>query len=249
MMEEIHLTYCIMVGHLNGDRPMLEKLGLATVPAKSTIHRASKRIPELYYRQMHFRVIAGIVAGNIAGDSRGLSIRRFIPWFSVKKNAEKLKKGWRKLQIIIDIRTRIILDYRITHAYRGDAPVMVDILKDMVNSMYYHIGDACFDSAYIAREICNLISKMGGTPYVKPKSNTTAKSKGSRSWRKMVLEFMKNRTQFDTHYRQRSIVEGGVCRPQGAAGPGRQPLLPQNEHAEQGAGSPGHLIQHRYGCT
>ena len=125
MMEEIHLTYCIMVGHLNGDLSMLEKLGLTTVPAKSTIHRASQRIPELYYRQMHFRIIAGIVAGNIAGDSSGFSIRKFIPWFSIKKDAEKLKKGWRNIHIIIDIRTRIILGYRITHAYRADAPVMI----------------------------------------------------------------------------------------------------------------------------
>ena len=197
-----------MVGYLNEHRQTLQKLGLNKVPSKSTIHRASARIPESYYRQMHFQVIAGIAAGNLAGDSSGFSIRRFIPWYSIKKDIEKLKKGWRKLHIIIDIRTRIILDYRITHAYRADAPVMADILKDMADSMYWNIGDACFDSAYLSREICNIISKkMGRTPYIKPKRNTTAKSKGSNSWRRMVLRFLTDRDQFDMHYHQRSIVE------------------------------------------
>ena len=62
-----------------------------------------------------------------------------------KKDIEKIKRGWRKLHIIIDIRTRVILDYRVTHAYRGDAPVMMDILKDMADSLYCIIGDVCFD--------------------------------------------------------------------------------------------------------
>ena len=48
---------------------------------------------------------------------------------------------------------------------------------------------------------------MGGTPYIKSKSNTTSKSYGSHSWRVMVLLFMQSRDEFYKHYRQRSIVE------------------------------------------
>ena len=121
------------------------RLGLDKVSSKSTIHRASARIPESYYRRIHFCVITSIVAGNLAGDSSGFSIRKFIPWCITKKDIEKIKRGWRKLHIIIDIRTRVILDYRVTHAYRGDTPVMMDILKDMANSLYCIIGDVCFD--------------------------------------------------------------------------------------------------------
>ena len=207
MMEELHLPYRGMVGYLNAHRKTLEKLGLNNVPSKSTIHRVSARIPESYYRQMHFRVIASIVAGDLAGDSSGFPMRKFIPWFSVRKNSHMLKKGWRKLHIIIDIRTRVILDYRTTHAYKADAPVMEDILNDMIDVLYRDIGDVCFDAAYLTRKICNMVSKMGGTPYIKPKSNTISKSYGSHSWRVMVLSFMQNRDEFDEHYHQRSIVE------------------------------------------
>lgn len=129
MMEELHLTYRGVTGYLNAHHQTLKKLGLNKVPSKSTIHRASVRIPESYYRQVRFSVIAGIVAGNIAGDYSGFSMRKFIVWFSVKKNAKMLKKGWSKLHIIIDIRTHIILDYRITHAYKADGPVMKEILR------------------------------------------------------------------------------------------------------------------------
>ena len=58
-----------------------------------------------------------------------------------------------------------------------------DILNDMIDVLYRDVGNACFDTAYLTRKICNMISKMGGTPYIKPKSNTISKSHGSHSWR------------------------------------------------------------------
>ena len=207
IMEELHLTYRGAVGYLNEHREKLKAMGLSKVPSKSTIHRNSAKIPDKYYRQMHFKVIKGIVTGNLAGDSSGFSMRKFIPWFSVRKDAKQWKKGWRKLHILIDIRTRVILDYRITHAYAADSPVMERILASMVDTMAGKIGDVCFDSAYLTRKICNLISSMGGTPFIKPKSNTTPKSRGSRSWKEMVTMYLKNLDKFNDHYHQRSIVE------------------------------------------
>ena len=121
-------------------------------------------------------------------------MRKFIPWFSIRKNSHMLKKGWRKMHIIIDIRTCVILDCIITHAYRANAPVMEDILHDVIGVLCRDIDDACFDAAYLTRKICNMLSKMGGTPYMKPKPNTISKSYGSHSWRVMALLFMQNRT-------------------------------------------------------
>lgn len=71
------------------------------------------------------------------------------------------------MHIIIDMSARIMLDYRITHTYRGDTRVMLDILKNITDPLYGNIGDACFDSAYL-REICYLISEMSGTLYINP---------------------------------------------------------------------------------
>ena len=83
---------------------------------------------------------------------------------------------------------------------------MADILNGMADSMYRNVGDACFDSAYLARDICDIISKkMGRAPYIKPKRNTTAKSRGSHPWRKMVLRFLTDRDQFDCGTRPPAI--------------------------------------------
>ena len=48
MMKEIHLTYRDMAGHPNPHRDIVERLGPNSVPAKSTIHSASARIPKSY---------------------------------------------------------------------------------------------------------------------------------------------------------------------------------------------------------
>ena len=84
---------------------------------------------------------------------------------------------------------------------------MERILTSMADTMAGKIGDVCFDSAYLTRSICNLISNMGGTPFIKPKSNTTPKSLGSHSWKKMVTMYLKNLDKFNDHYHQQSIVE------------------------------------------
>ena len=144
-----------------------------------------------------------------------------------------LKKGWRNIHIIIDIRTRVILDYRITHAYKVDAPVMEDILNDMIDVLYRDICDACFDAAYLTRKICNMISKMGGTPYIKPKSNTISKSYGSHSWRVMVPLFMQSKDEFYKHYHQRSIVESVFAAPKERCGRGGS-LRYRRTHTQDG---------------
>ena len=102
---------------------------------------------------------------------------------------------------------RVILDYRITHAYETDSPVMERILTSLVDVMGGKIGDVCFDLAYLARKICNLISNMGGTPFIKPKSNIIPKSGGSYSWKEMVTMYLTNQDRFNDHYHKRSIAE------------------------------------------
>lgn len=97
---------------------------------------------------------------------------------------------------------------------------MLDILKEVADSLYGNIGDVCFDSVYLSREICNLISETGGIPYIKLKSNTMTKSKGSFICKKIVLAFMKNRGEFDAHYHQRSIVVAVFAAPKEQNGRG-----------------------------
>ena len=39
---------------------------------------------------------------------------RFVRWFDVRADKFRTKKGWVKMHAIVDIRTRVIIDYLVT---------------------------------------------------------------------------------------------------------------------------------------
>ena len=59
--------------------------------------------------------------------------------------------------------------------------------------------------------MCNLIDGLGGKPFIKPKSNSTPKAKGSISWKKIITLFLKYPAEFYKHYHQRSLVESAFA--------------------------------------
>ena len=61
-------------------------------------------------------------------------------------------------------------------------------------------GRFCLDSAYLARDMCDVISAMGMVPRIRPKSNTVRNAKGSQPWREMVIFYMDDREAFDSEY-------------------------------------------------
>ena len=98
LMEAEARTYRKMVGHLRMNRGLAMKIGLPKLPSKSTIWRAYGRIPEPYLREVHIRIIGGVmVTGSLAGDSTGYSDNRFVRWFSIRHDQVRLKRGWVKL--------------------------------------------------------------------------------------------------------------------------------------------------------
>lgn len=118
---------------------------------------------------------------------------------------KKKKKGFVKLHIAIGAFTLMIAAATATLGNRHDS-TQLGALVEQVTTVF-SIEDWCADSAYLSRDICNLVAKNGGMPYIWPKSNTTARSKGSHAWRKMVLLFQENLDEFKRHYHQRSKVE------------------------------------------
>ena len=69
---------------------------------------------------MHRRVICEISAGSVAGDSTGYSDSGFVRWYDVRTDSVKTKRGWVKLHSIIDIQTRVVLDYLVTASNVAD---------------------------------------------------------------------------------------------------------------------------------
>ena len=193
MLEAERTTYRKMVGMLRNNHAMATKMGLTKIPSKSTIARSYGLIPEWYLVHVHQTVIREVDAGSLAGDSTGFSYLRFIRWFDVRADKFRTKKGWVKMHAIVDIRTRVIIDYLVTDSVTAD----INGLYVMLHRLGLGMGMFCLDSAYLAREMCNMISAMSMVPRIKPKSNTVRNAKGSQPWRGMVDLYMDDREAFD----------------------------------------------------
>ena len=139
----------------------------------------------------------------MAGDSTGFSYLRFVRWFDVRADKFRTKKGWVKMHAIVEIRTWVIIDYMVTDSVVAD----INGLYAMIGRLGLGTDRFCLDSAYLAREMCDIISAMGMVPRIKPKSDIVRNAKGSQPWREMVDLYMDDRETFDSEYHQRSIIE------------------------------------------
>ena len=139
----------------------------------------------------------------MAGDSTGYSNNGLVRWYDVRTDSIKNRKGWVKLHSIIDIRTRVVLDYIVTDSSVAD----INGLRPMLDRFGGGTGNFCLDAAYLAREICNIIDGKGMTPRICPKSNTVHNAQGSQSWRSMIDLYVSDPTRFKLEYHQRSIIE------------------------------------------
>ena len=94
IMKEAEMrTYGKMAGYLRMNPDLVRKIGLSKIPSKSTMWRACGMIPEAYLRKIHMRIIDGIVAGSLAGDSTGYSDNSLVRWFSIRHDQAMTKRG------------------------------------------------------------------------------------------------------------------------------------------------------------
>jgi len=57
------------------------------------------------------------------------------------------------------------------------------------------------DSGYLARWVCTMLAERGvQTILIKPKKNTTARSRGSPAWRRMILDYLNDGESFIERY-------------------------------------------------
>ena len=96
-----------------------------------------------------------------------------------------------------------VISFGITKGTRHDSPVLKQLLKDIPDG----IGDFCLDSAYLSRNLCKIIVKMGMIPYIKPKKNTCRNARGSQAWKSMESLYMDDEDEFNKHCHKRSLVE------------------------------------------
>ena len=73
------------------------------------------------------------------------------------------------MHAIVDIRTRVIIDYMVTDSVTAD----INGLYVMLHRLGLGMGMFCLDSAYLAREMYDMISAMSMVPRIKPNTCAT----------------------------------------------------------------------------
>jgi len=145
---------------------------------------------------------------DFASDATGFSSSQFGRWFDHKWGEEKEKRVYRKLHAMIGVRSNIITHAIITKQegqYSGDTSQFRELVKK--TAINFSIKEVSADMAYSSRQNLELISELGGMPFIPFKKNTKSKGLGSSTWKNMHYYFKQKPQEFYEHYHKRSNVE------------------------------------------
>jgi len=147
------------------------------------------------------------VESDFAVDSSGFSTSLFGRWFDARTGNESEKRKYVKIHLTCGVKSNIITAVNITKGNFGDSPQFEGLIKD--TDKIYNIREVSADKAYSSRKNLQLVSDLGGIPFIPFKRNIKATSRARRSgiWKKMLLLFSSHIDEFNHHYHKRSNSE------------------------------------------
>ena len=142
---------------------------------------------------------------DFAVDSSGFSTSRYARWYDFKYGKEKDVKVWLKAHLITGVKTNIVSGVEITEAYSHDSKEFEKLLN--ITARNFTINEVSADMAYLSKNHIETVTEKGGMPYIPFKSNSVARARHPKLWKKMYHYFMFQREEFLRHYNKRSNVE------------------------------------------
>jgi hypothetical protein len=113
-----------------------------------------------------------------------------------------------KLHAAIEMKWKAIVSFHFTRTYVHEITQLEQLLEPL-----YDLGDVYADSGYLSKQNCSIIRGKGGTPYIRPKKNTTGVGNHGKKiiygdpFTEMVEQYQKNPTGWMKRYHQRSNIE------------------------------------------
>jgi hypothetical protein len=182
-------------------REHLDLLGLTHAPHRTSLYRTRQRLPEEYMRRLNQRIRERIEGSKRLGaDATGLrQSGRAAAWSNARRGD---RRGYVKLHALFDLETGAIREVEATPGTQHESPVLVDLLAD-IDDLEAFVADP----GYLSRRNLKLVADRGGAPYIKPKRNSTLRTKGCPPWRQMVGLFRGHPHLFNRIYRLRPRME------------------------------------------
>jgi hypothetical protein len=124
----------------------------------------------------------------IAVDSTGIKVSNRGEWM---REVWKVHRGWIKVFIAVNIKTKEIVGIEVTDERVGDNKMFRPLIdQSQQNLQGRKIEQVDADGAFDSRDAFNKLSEHGIIPAIKIRSNTTTKSRGSPLRAKHAREFL-----------------------------------------------------------
>lgn len=146
--------------------------------------------------------------GIITTDATGFGTSIKEHWIDVKKRKASERKKFVKLCAISSAKFNATIVARIIPGKRHESPHFVPMVKRAASWCVKIKGAFPADPGYLSRKNCEIIEKVGGTPYILPKKNSRSLSRGSTAWRRNIKSYKEDKENFLRHYHKRSTIEG-----------------------------------------
>lgn len=143
------------------------------------------------------------VETDFAADSSGFATCRFTRWFDIKYGEVREKQEWVKCHLMCGVKTNIVTAVEIAGPFANDTKFLAPMVETTAKN--FQMNEVSADKGYLSRPNAETIAKVGATPFIAFKSNSTGER--SETWTKMYHYFQFRRTEFMAHYHKRSNVE------------------------------------------
>jgi len=145
-------TECIAQGHANGKVP--------SIPDYTTINRRINRldiqIKDTDSKNKEFKDECIV----IAIDSTGIKVTNRGQWMRDKWKI-KNKKGYLKIHIAVNVKTKEILSIKVTDEHVHDSKALPELVENIIKSNGVTVGKLFADGAYEGNEIFRCLGDNG----------------------------------------------------------------------------------------
>jgi hypothetical protein len=147
-------------------------------------------------------------------DGTGFSTFVKEQWIDYKTEP-KFIMDFKKLHIVNGVKTGIITAARVTEGRVHDSKCFEELVRKTRKN--FSIKSLCGDPGYISKDNANLVSELGGQPFILPAQDRKMESVYARrlpnynfrsAWSQMVKMWLEDRENFLNNYHKRSTVEG-----------------------------------------
>ena len=150
---------------------------------------------------------------TIAIDSTGIKVTNRGQWMREKWNVNNKNKGYLKIHVAVDVKTKKILSIKVTDEHVHDSKALPELVENIVesdNMTATAIGKLFADGAYEGNDVFRYLGDKGILPCIKVRKNARVRWKKGNSLRNLSVISQKNDLQKwkdSVSYGQRWIVE------------------------------------------